>query len=211
MGLVFAHFPHEWLPPVLYVYFQNVSCRRRTRGHKCCAASHARMRSGRPPGVQHAFPMRTAAPACAGGSLCLPGGPLGALEERSLPCAWGEAPGEKGSLTCTGMEFFSTGLRFPTRKEPAAARTWGCSIAAPLRVLRLVRCATYLGGHLALSLSAESWKFTEWIGKVSWIENLRLPASEAHLKSQWFLCPLLGWPKDFSLWAIFSGGRTSKS
>lgn len=95
VGLVFSHFPHEWLPSLLYVYFPNVNCRGRTWGHnQCCAASHAQIHGGRPPGVPQAFPEGTTAPAWVGGSLCLPRGPMRALEERSLPCAQKKAPGE---------------------------------------------------------------------------------------------------------------------
>lgn len=112
----------------------------------------------------------------------------------------------ESTLTCTGTDSVLLGSCYPGTKQPVGAE--GLKLSDCCFTLHTVpSSAVYLVVYLASDLSAKSWRFTGWIGKISWIENVMHPSFETHLKSLWFLSPLLDWLRHFSPWTIFSEGQ----
>ena len=134
-------------------------------GHnKCCATSHCRDRLWSPSGSAARGPggeSQLQPGRC--GSLCLSRG-LWEPWRKDHFCLHRERDLENKYFVMHRYRLHSVGLLSRGSKQ----RNLKPSIAYPVYC---PGCATYLGRHLALGLSAKPWRFRGWIGKISWIGN----------------------------------------
>lgn len=131
-------------------------------GHnKCCATSHCRDQLWLPSGSAACGP---------GGESQLQPGQCGSLRlsrglwepwRKDHFCLYRERHLERKYFDVHRYRLQSAGFLYPGSKQPA-----GGGDLEPV-FAHSGYCAIYLGRHLALGLSAKSWRFRGWLWKIS--------------------------------------------